>query len=191
MRDLHGEWFGGEDVVLLAYFLGQPKRALLEFGTQVAGTVRSRELGMILDSCIDEGTVAQNPFNQFERFNIELSIRLYWLEKEYLGDEEDISKIAAAPRLRSAPAPGFDDGGNSQARSGWVVAILVVSALALTGMLGAAWWKFYPTTQRVYVFPDYDMAPRLSAPHSGGGHAVMFFGKREAETLVYGSEPRS
>lgn len=176
LREVHERWFGGEQAVLLAYFLGEPKHAILEFGGSATQSLGRDEIGRILESCIDEARVAENAFNQLERFCIELSIRLYWVERTNSMDGPGMQATAEAG---AAPAGSAASNGLTPASARTRFAILSLAGCAVA-LAGVVWLviSFGGFTPRTFVFPIYEIAPRLSAPHSGGAHAVMYFGKR-------------
>lgn len=175
LRDLYHEWFIGDDVVLTAYFLGEPKRSRLEFGDETMAMLGAETVSEALEHCIEEARGAQNPFNQLERFCIELSIRLYWIEKNNGMSGGQTAAAEAQPDEVAAPPTAA--GSRVDLRD------IAFYGLCLAAMLaGAGWflWRRFRATDRTFIFPDFEITPRLSAPHSGGAHAVMFFGKKGA-----------
>ncbi|MFV1994305.1 MAG: hypothetical protein ACC661_02620 [Verrucomicrobiales bacterium] len=170
MGDLHRHWFGDEPVVLLSFFLGDPKRALIEFGDRMSAEIGAETVAEVFESCVAEGLVARNAFHQMERFCIELSIRLYWVEKSnFLPVAEPGDGGLTAATRASRPI--------SVGRAwAWIGATLGAVALLVAALLGIRIWL--GRRGRTYLFPEYELVPRLSAPHSGGAHAVMYFGRR-------------
>lgn len=200
LRDLRSGWFGDESVVLVGYFLGEPKRAVLEFDEDAVHALGGETLNEVLESCIEDARVAENSFDQLERFCIELSIRLYWVEKENgLLSESAVEADSGTPLVEESPRKAKSATASiaapakasvsarlpvipvaSQGARGSRIAVYVLGILAV--LAGVAWFllRRIRTSNRTFVFPDYEVVPRLSAPHSGGGHAVMFFGRNEA-----------
>jgi hypothetical protein len=192
LQSLHEEWYGNEPVVMLAYFMGQPDRAVVEFGRMGRSGVSSASLERVRESCVEEGLVVENAFNQLERFGVELSVQLYWLEKE-LGLETPVRPRLEERRAEAAlsMAMAMEEG------AWWREVIISVEGLPrwvwvgggsllfifLTGGLGL-FLRRHLASRQGYLFPDYEIEPRLGGAHAGGGQEVLSFGRPQGEERV-------
>jgi hypothetical protein len=180
LRSLHEEWYGDEPVALLAYFMGQPERAVVEFGRLARDGLSGSYLASAVESCAEEGLIVENAFNQLERFGMELSVQLYWLEKE-LGLEPPMPARVEERMAEAAVVAGesrWDElvdfvgtlprwylvGGGSLLLGVFAGGVVLFGYRRMAGRNG-------------HLFPDYEIDARLGGAHSGGGHGVLSFGR--------------
>jgi hypothetical protein len=182
LRSLHDDWYGDEPVALLAYFMGQPDRAVVEFGRLARDGVSGTALEGVLESSVEQALVVENDFHQLERFGMELSVQLYWLERQLgleapapaRGDEMAAAKAAVGdgwwhdPVAMLEPVP----------RWAWIGGGSLLPLVLVGGMVRVLRRS---GGSRGYLFPDYEIEPRLGGEHSGGGHGLMSFGHSRGE----------
>lgn len=162
--------------VVVFCFLGDPSRNVLAFGGQGSMDVPATDVRKILESARMKAQEKSDPAAQVESFIVQLSIRLYWLEKELAE-----ARLAATPAAAQAPHPS---GGNASkpaspgvmamARPYLLYAMVGVTGLALSAWgVGMAWilWK----RNRKYQFPVLDPPRRLGADYAAGVGAVLAF----------------
>ncbi|MEM7145403.1 MAG: hypothetical protein AAF591_09720 [Verrucomicrobiota bacterium] len=181
---LHGEWFGDEPVVLMAYFMGEPERAIVEYGSLARKGVSAAFLKEATVRCVEQGHVVHNEFNQFERFAMELSVQLYWLERELGLEPPAVSRAAEMAAAAEAEAAEREEPKGAKAIlaarlarvSGtvWLAIWFGVSTVIGVGIF--LWLRQRARDRTGYWFPDYETETRLGGAHCGGGHGVFFFG---------------
>ncbi|MEM8953436.1 MAG: hypothetical protein AAGD22_04715 [Verrucomicrobiota bacterium] len=183
---LHESWYGSKPVLLMAYFMGDPGRAIIEFGRLARDGVSERFLEEAKARCVAQGEVVHNEFNQFERFAMELSVQLFWLERE-LGLEPP-----AASRMLELTATSRLVEGDRVPEPRGVKGILAARLAKVRGTVWLALWFAVSTVvggavflwlrerardREGYWFPDYETETRLGGAHCGGSHGVFFFGR--------------
>jgi len=165
-------------------YLGDPRRSQLAFGGEGAAEVSPRQVRRMLESTKIKAMEKSDPAAQLEAFIVQLSIRLYWLEKE----RGESRAVAAANEDDAANGLSLyfeaHSGGDSmilrgdepiamiKAYSGYMVAGL----LGLLSLSGGIWlgWSLWSRT-RIYHFPVFDPPERLGAKYAAGVGAVLAF----------------
>lgn len=201
LEDRHREWFADQPVVLVAYFLEHPERTRVVYGAGVRQKLPDGVFNRIFQSCVREAQVAETPFDQVERFAIEMSIRLYWLakmiERQAAGEsiptsEEELSgpkweNLAATEQPGAAGSAGIDAASDAAAAGLPVLLWLGVGGLILLlsslAGVGAWWWRRDSLAAKPVLFPDVDLPTRLGGNFSGGGYVGISFdvsGKAES-----------
>ena len=125
----HGKWFGSQPAVLMSYHLEKPDSIRLvfprEFQNKLPGAIFTR----IRESCLREGSAADNASDQVEKIVVELSIQLYWMQSLLerhrnfsrveipVPGERDALPLAAVPAAAPDPArPVLESGASEEAR---------------------------------------------------------------------------
>jgi hypothetical protein len=193
LEERHREWFGDRSVVLVAYFLEHPERTRVIYGDVVTRKLPEGVFSRIFQSCVREAQVAETPFDQVERFAIEMSIRLYWLakmlERQAAGEaipttEEELSGAKWEElALTAQPAvmmPGAD--GTPATRMAdrlpdlpWLFLGIGVFLLSCVTGAGAWWWRRDSLAAKPVLFPDLELPTRLGGNFSGGGYVGISF----------------
>lgn len=157
-------------------FLGDPSRNMIAFGGRGAMDIAATDVRKILESAQMKAQEKSDPAAQVESFIVQLSIRLYWLER---GLEE--ARLAAAPApLQSAhPSAGNERASASPGVIAVVKPYFLYGMVGVTGLAFAAWgivmawilWK----RNRSYHFPVLEPPRRLGADYAAGVGAVLSF----------------
>lgn len=87
LQAIHRRWFGDALSVLVIYHMGNPEMSRLIFGPEAERRIPDSFLHNAVLGSIDEAMVAANAEDQLERFLMELSRRLYWIEAQFHGEE--------------------------------------------------------------------------------------------------------
>ena len=162
--------------VVVFYFLGIPEKTQMAMSPVIMETIPTEVRQNALVRSVEEALDRTESVAQIESFTVQLSIRLYWMEKE-LGDvtqpeasvlhplgaeeipEEKVSSYSWAALTSS---PRFQ-----LAASG--IAILVITVV--TAFIG----KWFAERKRIYVFPESEGNLLLQAPHAAGVGAVIAY----------------
>jgi hypothetical protein len=90
---------------IVVYPLGEPGRARVFFTQIVARTAEPSYLENLASTCIRESSENTDPVEQVQRFAIQLSIRLFWLERAYPSLQPAPATPPALPVPAAVPVP--------------------------------------------------------------------------------------
>jgi hypothetical protein len=180
---------GERPAAVVFYFLGMPEKAQLAFTDQITGSVNKEEREKVLRMAVEEALEKSDPSSQLESFSIQLSIRLYWLEKVVAKGGGNISSVRPLIFSRQQDAARKKKGVWAKLKEEpgifYSVVILAVAAAAIAlGLLG----RWLTERKRVYVFPDAEGAPLLEAPYAAGVGGVISFSSATAPPSSQKSE---
>lgn len=172
-EELLERWFGdGKPAAVVFYFLGAPQRSELRLSPSLAGLVSTGERQRALQSSVAEALEKADAVDQLERFTVQMSIRLYWMEKLVGGRAGDAGPMVvfaekpvlpAAPKWRERWLPWL---------RGWLL-----PAGVLAGAVAAGWLATWLLGRRArHHFPEIEVVPRLGGEHGAGVGAVITFG---------------
>ncbi|MEN8847631.1 MAG: hypothetical protein ABF377_06105 [Akkermansiaceae bacterium] len=162
--------------VVVFYYLGIPERTKMAMSSQIVESIPFEVRRNAMVRAVEEALDGTEAVAQIESFSVQLSIRLYWLEKE-LGvadlpevgvlhplEAEEIIEEEILPyswaALSSSPRVRMAAGG---------VAILFFTGIA------AFFGKWFAGRKRIYVFPESEGNLLLEAPHAAGVGAVIAY----------------
>jgi len=176
---------GGPLTAVVFSFLGDPSRNQIAFGGDGAAEVSESEVRNILRSSMIKAMEKSDPSAQLEAFIVQLSIHLYWLERERI----EVQAIAALEEARdeaernpdtlaAADVSAADTNGSEKGISmmrtyapyiiGGSVGLL---SLCCGLCLGWSLWR----GSRRYHFPVFESPERLGASYAAGVGAVLAF----------------
>lgn len=179
---------GGKLTAVVFCFLGDPSRNQLAFGGEGASGIPLADSLKMLESAQMKAMEKSDPTMQVESFIVQLSIRLYWLEKEQAKSQAAITKSSLVAGSASAGSnkgggKGSSSEGTPGKASGGVVAkvkpyllyvlgggvgiVLICAGLFLS-------WRLWQRSRR-YHFPVLEIPTRLEANYAAGVGAVMAF----------------
>lgn len=179
--------------VLLVYPMGEPWRARLFLPSAAHQAVSTAYLTRLFDGCLNAAATASQEEGQLHEFVVQLSIRLFWLEKEL----SQRAPTALAPLTADAPATPLSEVGShtaplsaptpvpettSASASALILppASLLTIAVMLTLLLAVALRRFLRVVSRaarerrhrlVWTLPEQEAEPRLGGAFCGGGGA--------------------
>lgn len=166
---------------IVFYYLGDPARAQLAFTDKVIEAVSEEERAKVRRMAIEEALEMSDPSSQLDSFSVQLSIRLYWLEKVVAKGG---GTLLAAKRLtlQRAEQFGVEKAGiweqlmKNEALFYWLMIAGILLPAAILGLLG----RWIAGRKRVYIFPDAEGSPMLEAPHAAGVGGVLSFASATA-----------
>ena len=169
---------GSAALVVCPY--GEPWRTRFFVSQPIRDTVPPAYLNGLLESCIRDAQRATDPDEQLHRLLVQLSIRLFWVQR-MLSPAPNTSSPPqiAAPEIR-APAlqevtPLASPPYHGQQFGFSPLGIALVLLLSL--LFYAGWrWHRYKMRHYQWLLPDLagPATPRLGGPHCGGGVAIRF-----------------
>ncbi len=158
-------------VALVFYHLDAPDRAQFLLGPKIRAVISQDEQNRALRAAIREAFEKSDAAYQLDNFLVELSIRLYWIEREM--------KVATATRqarrLERENEPISVGKGSEEDNFRLVGRMMFLFfGLVLSGLSLWAGW-IWLQSRRKCLFPEVECGPLLDAPHAAGVGAVIFF----------------
>ncbi len=165
----------GRPAVIAYYYLGSPQRSVVYLSPSLTDVVSAAEQRRALASSVVQAFEKLNPAEQLEAFLVQMSIRVYWMERMIGG-------AATTPEV--APVPGAAEIAVEKTlaknqKIEWARAIALKYTMpagaSLALLLAAFSINFWLKRGARYVFPDLDVEPRLGGAHAAGVGAVISF----------------
>jgi hypothetical protein len=167
----------GRPAAMVYYYLGAPQRSVMYLSPSLTEGVPVAEQRRALQSSVMMAFEKLDPVEQLEAFSVQMSIRIYWMERMLGGQvvTDDLPEMNRMEEVGEA-APV------KKSREQWLEEILKVldpllMPVALTSLsvviaFSASWWL---NRRRRYRFPEFDVEPRLGGNHAAGIGAVISF----------------
>ena len=163
----------GRPAVVVYYYLGAPQRSVVYLSPSITDSISAAEQHRALESSIMQAFEKNKPTEQIEKFLVQMSIRIYWMERMLAGEP------AAEDAIPSAKAVTV---GKSAAPSAKFIRLQELAhkfafpaAVAGGGLLVVFAFSFWRRLGARYRFPDFDVEPRLGGAHAAGVGAVISF----------------
>lgn len=166
----------GKPAVAVYYFMGQPERSALYFCPALAEVVSLSEQSRSLETAVEQAVHDGSPAKQLEKFMVQMSIRIYWMERMLQGG----AAAGNGPQvLEVAPLHAKPVVGEELSRKDQMIAVVtpyVIPAAGALGVLVLGWLVRLRIKQRArYHFPDLGVEERLGGKHAAGIGAVISF----------------
>ncbi|MGJ8696165.1 MAG: hypothetical protein ACSHYF_07590 [Verrucomicrobiaceae bacterium] len=166
---------GKSPSAVVFYFLGMPERTMIAYSPEVVRATSSEDRRNALIRSVEEALDRSEAVAQIESFSVQLSIRLYWMEKglaEFSEEEPGVVHPITSDLEGEEKSP---EGISALlAKREFQLAVgglaFLMSAAGL-GFLG----KWLADRKRVYVFPESEGSPLLEAPHAAGVGALITY----------------
>jgi hypothetical protein len=163
----------GRPSAVVFYYYGAPQRATLSLSPQLAERISASEQHRALESSVMQAMEKSQAADQFEKFLVQMSIRIYWLEQS-IAEREQASEAALDPVIFRAAKDGVK-----------ADRLQVIRELAAPYLEPVAWgggglavllvlvqWM---RMRSRYDFPEFEVEPRLGGDHAAGVGAVISF----------------
>ncbi len=165
----------GRPAAIVYYYLGAPQRSVVYLSPSMTGSISPPEQRRALESSVMQAFEKTNASEQFERFLVQMSIRIYWMERKLAGESataDDSQIMTTAP----APAVAVD---RKSVKILWLRNLAVQSAMPVALLLGvfltAFGFNHWLRLRARYRFPEFEVEPRLGGAHAAGVGAVISF----------------
>lgn len=161
---------GGRPALILFYFMGAPERSEIHLSPDLMRAVGEPDRVRALQSSINQAIVKSQPVDQLDGFCVQMSIRIYWMEKAMESgvvaripapEPSEIKKQKTAARV-SAVTSWFQD---------WKIPLISSATVAFVG-LG---FGFIRRHRAKYHIVEFEVAPRLGGAHAAGVGAVISY----------------
>lgn len=165
----------GKPAMVIYYYLGAPQRSSVYLSPVITDAVSAAEQRRALESSVIQAFGSTKPFDQIEAFLVQMSIRIYWMERMADGTaEETMEEIpqgesARAFHKKKAPVERSMQVPPWARLAAWVFAAVLGGLITLWSFV--MWWR----SRARYRFPEFDVEPRLGGSHAAGIGAVISF----------------
>ena len=167
----------GRPAVVVYYFMGAPQRSVLYLSPSLTDAVPSAEQRRAMQSSVMQAFRHVEPPRQLEAFLVQMSIRIYWMERLAGGGGMEEGEALPEPEA-AVKADGAEEGARMakwqplmDETMGYLPAAGGLCGLLLAGWLTAVWMR----GRARYRFPDFEVEPRLGGAHAAGVGAVISF----------------
>lgn len=164
----------GRPAAIIYYYLGAPQRSVLYLSPSLTDAISSPEQHRALESSVMQAFEKTDSAEQLERFLVQMSIRIYWMERVISGEP-----VTANTDPQKILTPGDAGAGEASAGMIWLRARaveLVIPGSLFSGILLVALVFLRWLRQRArYRFPEFEVEPRLGGAHAAGVGAVISF----------------
>lgn len=166
----------GKPAAVIYYYVGSPQRSSMYLSPVITDTVSAAEQRRALESSVMEAFGSTIPFDQLKAFLVQMSIRIYWMERmtqgtaaETMESIPDGESARAFPRKSRPPEQALEIPSWMKLFAG---AVATAFGALLTLICSVAWWR----SRQRFHFPEFEVEPRLGGSHSAGIGAVISFG---------------
>lgn len=166
----------GRPAAVVFYFLSSPHRAKLYLSPDLLEKISTAEQRRSLEGSIMQAAEKNDAQSQLSAFLIQMSIRLYWMERRIGGSHNSDTATAATahPKAKKEKKPSkvelllnpWVEQAKPLARPAAITAGSLVTFILLT-----IWLR----RRKRYRFPEIDVEPRLGGNHAAGIGAVISF----------------
>lgn len=163
----------GRPAATIYYYLGAPQRSVIYLSPSLIGSISAAEQHRALESSIMQAIEKTNPSEQFEKFLVQMSIRIYWMERMLSGtvDLHTDPVQASAGHLAAAPVRSGKLIWAEQIARNFAVPLPLIAGILLTAFGFHRWMRL----RARYRFPELEVEPRLGGAHAAGIGAVISF----------------
>lgn len=166
----------GKPAAVIYYYVGAPQRSALYLSPVITDAVSAAEQRRALESSVMRAFGSTFPAEQLEAFLVQLSIRIYWMERMTQGTAVETMESFPADEVVRNSTGMKADGERPVEMPAWLKLAGAVTVSVSGGLLalGSAlmWWR----GRARFRFPEFDVEPRLGGSHAAGIGAVIFFG---------------
>lgn len=165
----------GKPAVIINYYLGAPQRAAAYLSPVLTDAVSAAEQRRALDSSVMKAFVTSKPFDQLESFLVQMSIRIYWMERMIEGTAEETMEAIPEGVRDSLTAEKEDEAEDEIEIPVWMK-MAAAAAVAACGGLMAIWsFVMWWMSRLRFRFPEFEVEQRLGGNHAAGIGAVISF----------------
>ena len=166
----------GRPALVVFYYLGAPQRSVVYLSPSITDAVSAPEQRRALESSVLQALDKSSPLEQLEKFLVQMSIRIYWMERMLAGD----AVSTGSETLAAIPQSSENKARTSKSKAYlWVVNGLhefaTPIAVGLLSLMIAFGIRFTLHRGSRFTFPEFEVESRLGGPHGAGVGAVISF----------------
>ncbi|MFM2297051.1 MAG: hypothetical protein RL117_758 [Verrucomicrobiota bacterium] len=161
---------------IVFYYMEEPGRAELCLSDELLRSVGGAERARALQSAINQARVKSQPVDQLDSFCVQMSIRLYWMEKAWQAGVIAPLEVSAEIISPRTPVDWRLKLQDWWARWGWF--------FVFTCLVCATAWiiRRRQRQRRKYRLSTPDVVTRLGYPHAAAVSKVLSFSTRRRST---------
>ena len=162
--------------VVVFYHVGTPQESTMRVTRQLAEKVSLPERGRALEDAVMAALKKPDRASQLEAFLVQMSIRIYWMERAMGGEKKEAAAAQLASKVteKKSTAKGIE---KFRPLLDLVAPYVAPGLSAMTTIL-LLWVLTVVRRRRAkYRFPEFEVEPRLGGPHAAGVGAVISFGR--------------
>lgn len=169
----------GRPAVVVYYFMGAPQRSMLYLSPSLTDAVAPAEQRRAMESSVMQAFRHVEATRQIEAFLVQMSIRIYWMERLVGGGNQEKEEVLPVPELVKQTTGVKEEAGPRLAMWQPLLAeagVYLPAGGGLCGVLAAGWLAAWWMRRKAkYRFPDFEVEPRLGGVHAAGVGAVISF----------------
>jgi hypothetical protein len=148
---------------------------MMYLSPSLTDVVSAAEQRRALDSSVMQAFKDVEPSRQIEAFLVQMSIRIYWMERmmgggEATGGDAPLAVRAAKTGKKKSTVMEKIQPVLASAKR-FVIPASVIAGSLIAGLAMSSWLK----RRARYRFPDFEVEPRLGGAHAAGVGAVISF----------------
>lgn len=164
----------GRPAAIVYYYLGAPQRSVLYLSPSLTDAVSTAERRRALESSVMQAFEKLDSSSQFEAFLVQMSIRIYWMERIMGGGKAGevaptVVRAAKTPEKKSAVLEKLQPVLERAKR--FIIPATVIAGALVSALAMSSWLR----RRARYHFPDFEVEPRLGGAHAAGVGAVISF----------------
>jgi hypothetical protein len=165
----------GRPAAVVYYYLGAPQRSVVFLSPSITDAVSAAEQHRAVESSVMQAFERTKPSEQFEKFLVQMSIRIYWMERMLAGGHPTGDSLSSA-----SPGIAANDRGTAKSEKfAWIQALVIrfaePVAILVGGLMVIFGFSQWLQLRARYRFPEFDVEPRLGGAHAAGVGAVISF----------------
>jgi hypothetical protein len=164
----------GAPTAVVLYRMGEPTRAELVFSEDLRAELPITEAGRMVGQAARAAEEKVGDLDQFKEFCLQISIRLYWIERS-LGWIDETEEGAFEEKPEPVSVVSRSELVRESFRSAWKIGGLPL-LVCCSAFISFLVLRFVIRSRRRYRFPEFEIDPRLGGAHGAGIGAVISFG---------------
>lgn len=167
---------------LVVYPLGEPWRARLFLSKTVHDHASGEFMKETARACVTEAMQSSDVHDQLRSYAVELSTRLFWLQKA-LGTSPEHSSSGQPLAEISSDSPAQSLAGRQISPlvpAGTLGGIMILGILSRPLLRRLRQWRRLRLQNRVWLLPEVETIPRLGGAFTGGGGGMLCYAKTPA-----------
>jgi hypothetical protein len=164
----------GRPAAVVCYFMGAPQRSVLYLSPSLTEVVSPAEQRRAMESSVMQAFKDVDPSRQIEAFLVQMSIRIYWMERISGGraaGEGAPAFVGVAKTQEKKPSLMEKFQPQIESARRFTVPAAVAAGVLFVAMVMKALMK----RRARFRFPDFEVEPRLGGAHAAGVGAVISF----------------
>ena len=166
----------GRPAAIVFYYLGAPQRSALYLSPSITDAISAVEQQRALASSVMLAFEKLDPAEQIESFLVQMSIRIYWMERMLSGAPPSTDELPmVSRRVEMRQVKELSKQTNVQSLQVMAMKYAFPAAISLVVLLLLIAVNHRLRRRVIYRFPEFEVEPRLGGTHAAGVGAVISF----------------